>query len=69
MRRCVTCGRAIAGRPENRWDPFCGERCRLVDLGKWLGEEYRVPTQPLQEGEAQERLAEDEGSDSEPTLH
>jgi hypothetical protein len=26
--------------------PFCGERCKLVDLGKWLGEEYRV-SEPL----------------------
>lgn len=23
--------------------PFCSARCQLVDLGKWLGEEYRVP--------------------------
>lgn len=23
--------------------PFCGERCRLIDLGKWASEEYRVP--------------------------
>lgn len=22
--------------------PFCSNRCKLVDLGKWLGEEYRV---------------------------
>jgi endogenous inhibitor of DNA gyrase (YacG/DUF329 family) len=22
--------------------PFCSERCKLIDLGKWLGEEYRV---------------------------
>jgi len=22
--------------------PFCSERCKWVDLGKWLGEEYRV---------------------------
>jgi len=22
--------------------PFCSERCRLVDLGKWLDSEYRV---------------------------
>ncbi len=26
--------------------PFCGNRCKLVDLGKWLGEEYRV-SEPL----------------------
>lgn len=26
--------------------PFCSGRCKLVDLGKWLGEEYRV-SEPL----------------------
>ena len=26
--------------------PFCSERCRLLDLGKWLDGEYRV-TRPL----------------------
>jgi len=26
--------------------PFCSARCKLVDLGKWLGEEYRV-SEPL----------------------
>ena len=30
-------------RPVNRSSPFCSDRCRLVDLAKWLGEEYRVP--------------------------
>jgi endogenous inhibitor of DNA gyrase (YacG/DUF329 family) len=25
------------------WRPFCSERCKLADLGRWLGEEYRVP--------------------------
>jgi endogenous inhibitor of DNA gyrase (YacG/DUF329 family) len=23
--------------------PFCGERCRGIDLGRWLGGAYRVP--------------------------
>jgi uncharacterized protein len=26
------------------WQPFCGERCKLADLGRWLSEDYRVPT-------------------------
>jgi endogenous inhibitor of DNA gyrase (YacG/DUF329 family) len=35
-------------RKETRWAdnpfrPFCSERCRLIDLGKWASEEYRVP--------------------------
>jgi uncharacterized protein len=24
--------------------PFCSERCKLIDLGRWLGERYRFPT-------------------------
>lgn len=26
--------------------PFCSARCNTIDLGKWLGEEYRV-SEPL----------------------
>ncbi len=26
--------------------PFCSERCRLLDLGRWLGERYGVPCEP-----------------------
>jgi endogenous inhibitor of DNA gyrase (YacG/DUF329 family) len=25
------------------WRPFCSERCKLADLGRWLTENYRVP--------------------------
>jgi len=24
--------------------PFCSKRCKLIDLGKWLNEEYRIST-------------------------
>ncbi|MEW6214374.1 MAG: DNA gyrase inhibitor YacG [Nitrospirota bacterium] len=27
---------------ENPWRPFCSERCKLIDLGKWISEEYRI---------------------------
>jgi endogenous inhibitor of DNA gyrase (YacG/DUF329 family) len=26
--------------------PFCSERCKLIDLGRWLGEDYRI-SEPL----------------------
>jgi endogenous inhibitor of DNA gyrase (YacG/DUF329 family) len=33
------------------WRPFCSERCRLADLGRWLSEDYRVPDDtPLEIG-------------------
>lgn len=25
--------------------PFCSDRCRQVDLNRWLGEQYRIPTE------------------------
>ena len=32
--------------PRGRWRPFCSERCKLIDLGRWLGEEYVVAGSP-----------------------
>jgi len=29
--------------PDPAWRPFCSERCKLADLGRWLSESYRVP--------------------------
>jgi uncharacterized protein len=40
--RCATCNRPVLPLAENPCFPFCSERCRAVDLGKWLGEEFRV---------------------------
>jgi len=42
-RACAICGKPVAPRRENRSFPFCSDRCRLVDLAKWLGEAYRIP--------------------------
>jgi endogenous inhibitor of DNA gyrase (YacG/DUF329 family) len=42
---CPICGK------ENEYfaeplGPFCSARCKMIDLGKWLGEDYRV-SEPL----------------------
>jgi endogenous inhibitor of DNA gyrase (YacG/DUF329 family) len=31
--------------PSSDWPdyPFCSKRCRTIDLGRWLGESYRIP--------------------------
>jgi hypothetical protein len=39
--RCPTCGAPAAWR-DNPQRPFCSLRCRLVDLGGWLDERYRI---------------------------
>ena len=45
MAREVTCPRC-GTRHEwegNRFRPFCSERCKMIDLGAWASEKYRVP--------------------------
>jgi hypothetical protein len=34
---------------ENPWRPFCSERCKLIDLGKWVSEEYKIPIKSEEE--------------------
>jgi uncharacterized protein len=43
--KCPSC-RAAVKREGNQRFPFCSERCRMVDLGRWVNEEYRVPEEP-----------------------
>jgi endogenous inhibitor of DNA gyrase (YacG/DUF329 family) len=43
---CPTSGEPAPFSPENRWRPFCSERCRLVDLGAWASESYRIAARP-----------------------
>jgi hypothetical protein len=40
--RCPTCKKP-ATKDGNKVFPFCCERCQLVDLGRWLDEDYRIP--------------------------
>jgi uncharacterized protein len=44
MGMCPICGKGAKPRTENKAAPFCSPRCKSVDLGKWLNEDYRVPT-------------------------
>jgi len=42
---CPVCKREIRGqsRDEFPYYPFCGRRCKVIDLGRWLGGDYGVP--------------------------
>jgi endogenous inhibitor of DNA gyrase (YacG/DUF329 family) len=42
--KCPTCGKPAAWK-DNPFRPFCSERCKLVDFGRWVNEEYRVPAE------------------------
>jgi hypothetical protein len=32
-----------------RWRPFCSERCKMLDLAKWVVGDYKIPVEPLEE--------------------
>ena len=57
--RCPICKKEVA--PGSPVMPFCSERCKLIDLGKWASEEYVIST-PLHEAQEEEE-GEPEGSD------
>jgi endogenous inhibitor of DNA gyrase (YacG/DUF329 family) len=44
--KCPICKKPVA--PGSEFLPFCGERCRLIDLGNWALEKYVIST-PVQD--------------------
>jgi endogenous inhibitor of DNA gyrase (YacG/DUF329 family) len=44
--KCPTCGKETT-HEGNPYRPFCSERCKLIDLGKWAGDEFRIPTKEI----------------------
>jgi endogenous inhibitor of DNA gyrase (YacG/DUF329 family) len=53
---CPRCGASAPYRSENPFRPFCSERCKLIDLGAWANENYRVAVRPA-EGKDQDEDA------------
>ncbi|HVW63534.1 MAG TPA: DNA gyrase inhibitor YacG [Nitrosospira sp.] len=48
---CPQCGKTVVWDSENPYRPFCSERCKLIDLGQWAAESYRIPDDGKQEDE------------------
>jgi endogenous inhibitor of DNA gyrase (YacG/DUF329 family) len=53
----------MQGSTPDAWPqlPFCSERCRLIDLGRWLNEDYRLGT------DADEEMPPDDGDTAGPS--
>ena len=49
--RCPTCKREIDWSDAHPYRPFCSERCRLIDLGAWLGEKHAIAGNPGELGD------------------
>jgi len=44
--RCPRCGARVSWHG-NQNRPFCSEKCRLIDLGRWADEDYRIAGDPI----------------------
>jgi uncharacterized protein len=44
--RCAYCRRRPA---EDQYRPFCSNRCKQADLGRWLSGDYRIAGEPVSE--------------------
>jgi len=44
QKRCPECKRKFSyvDLQQHPWFPFCSERCKIVDLGRWFNGEYAV---------------------------
>lgn len=42
--KCPNCDTQTKFNENNPHRPFCSERCKLIDFGKWANEEYSIET-------------------------
>jgi endogenous inhibitor of DNA gyrase (YacG/DUF329 family) len=40
---CPTCGKKVEWIEQNKFRPFCSDRCKQIDLGAWAEEKYAIP--------------------------
>lgn len=41
--KCPRCKTPTIYSVNNPYRPFCSERCKMVDLGRWADENYKIP--------------------------
>lgn len=51
---CKMCGAPLPPSAEATRSPFCSERCRMNDLSKWFGENYRIASNPVPQSNGEE---------------
>ena len=40
---CPQCKKQSEYSSSNAFRPFCSERCKMIDLGDWANENYKIP--------------------------
>jgi hypothetical protein len=58
---CPICGRPVerVAPGQRSAYPFCSDRCKLIDLGRWLGGKYQIPVVEKDESDPHDPGADD----------
>lgn len=48
---CPHCNEIVVWSEENPFRPFCSERCKLIDFGKWANENHVIAGEAVAEPE------------------
>ncbi len=61
MPQCPVCDGQVylksdSARPPTPTAPFCSERCKIIDLSRWLDERYTVPHIARNDDEGEEEM-------------
>lgn len=59
--KCPICNKEVAWE-DNQYRPFCSERCKLIDLGSWASEKYRIEGDDIKEDGGEDKGEETEGA-------
>ena len=59
---CATCQKPF-DPAQSRSMPFCSDRCRRIDLNRWLKEEIAIPYQEVAEDDPARRRADERDDD------
>lgn len=62
---CPRCKTKTLYSVENKFRPFCSERCRIIDLGDWASENFKIPlnensSETIKENQASQASPDDE---------
>ncbi|WP_435010053.1 DNA gyrase inhibitor YacG [Tundrisphaera lichenicola] len=63
--RCPICGKSFeaASLDDHPGFPFCSDRCKLVDLGRWIDGAYAIPASPQPDTTDESEEAEEDGEE------
>jgi hypothetical protein len=54
--QCPICKKTVTDPNDslkpNAHFPFCSDRCKLIDLGRWLDGKYQIPVEPEEPADA-----------------